>query len=162
MLTDEADQSFETADDILTDLKSRKTTVNAIVPLDRNNHDCAYYDSHTNTKIEDFVTLTNGNLIELCQNTKTFEKDYSKLAKAIVRRANISDVDALPIKKYELPQNVDIDSVKVFYGTQIFRRGFLKTGWIYDETSNTILLNDNVTISSQLPGTKFTIQFDIN
>ena len=108
------------------------------------------------------MPLTNGDLIELCQNTKTFEKDYSKLAKAIVSRANISDINVLPIRKYELPKNVDQDSVKVFYGTQIFKRGFLQTGWIYDETNNTILLNDTVAISSQSAGTKFTIQFDIN
>lgn len=162
MLTDEPDQSIETANDILTDLKSRKITVNAIVPLDRSNRDCAYSHSYDNTKIEDFVTLTNGNLIELCQSTKTFEKDYSDLARSIVSRANVSDIDALPIKKYELPKNVDLDSVKVFYGTQIFRRGFLHTGWIYDEASNTILLNDNVEISTQAAGTKFTIQFDVN
>lgn len=162
MLTDETDQSDETANDILTALNLRKTTVSAIVPLDRDNRSCGYYDSQTNTKIEDFVALTNGDLIELCQNSKTFEKDYSKLAQAIVSRANISDINALPIRKYELPKNVDIDSIKVFYGTQIFRRGFLQTGWVYDETSNTILLNDNVAISSQSAGTKFTIQFDIN
>ena len=162
MLTDETDQSDETANDILTALNLRKTTVSAIVPLDRDNRSCGYYDSQTNTKIEDFVALTNGDLIELCQNSKTFEKDYSKLAQAIVSRANISDINALPIRKYELPKNVDIDSIKVFYGTQIFRRGFLQTGWVYDETSNTILLNDNVVISAQSAGTKFTIQFDIN
>jgi hypothetical protein len=129
-----------------------------IIPVDGRLPNCNNW--RRDNKLEEISRLTNGLLIELCSSKEQLANKYALLAKNIVQRAIKRGHKAIPLNKLELANKVDLDSIKVFYGTQIIPKGMAQTGWIFDEKNNTILFGSQIHLSNQPSGTKFTIQYD--
>jgi hypothetical protein len=155
VVTDEEEQSTQTVEDMMNLLSVKKFTFNAFLPMSETK--CIPVN-HQKSKIEELVSLSGGLILDLCKSTVALANDYEKLAKAIVQRAGKK---TLPITKFVFKEAIDINSVKVYYGTQIIQRGILGTGWVYDEVEHTLHLGQNIVLGNQPVGTKFTIQYDI-
>jgi hypothetical protein len=161
IVTDEEDQSLMHIEQIKIVLIKNKITVNAIANNQNLNSDCSYTTGE-DTIIQDIVWATGGTFIDLCKVDKSIlGNKYLELAKLIADRATPPDFKEFPIKSFPLPTITNLDSIKVFYGSQIVPRGFSSTGWIINEQTNSLLFGDSIKLMNQPIDTKLTIQYDI-
>jgi hypothetical protein len=157
VITDEEEQSQVTVIDMMSLSSAKKFTFSGLLPVPNPNL-CPRYSSPNNGKLEELISRTGGLLLDLCKDQAALSSDYENLAKEIIKRSLHKGV---PISKFVFRDPVDMNSIKVYYGTQIIPRGFIGTGWIYDETKNAIIFGGDIILSEQPKGTKFTIQYDI-
>lgn len=160
IITDEDDQSLESLEFMNKFTADHKMTVNSIA-LKAPSFDCSLNRGAYSEKIITLTRYTGGNFIDLCSNEEELITGLKELGIKIAKRSNILQSPSMPIELYVLPENVVIDTVKIYYGSQIIPRGLLKTGWVYDEAEHKILFGKKIQLTSQPEDTKLTIEFEI-
>jgi hypothetical protein len=159
-LTDEREQSEMSAYDLIGIFTERRMTFNAIIPTPINNGNCTYnHNNEIYLSFNNIVQLTKGNMINLCASDIDFYSRYHELAKDISQRA--SDVATMPIAKHTIKEDIDFNSIKVFFGNQEIQRGMIDTGWVFNETENAIYFGQDIVLTEQTEGTKLTIQYEV-
>lgn len=161
ILGDEDDHSDIETVNVKQFMHAQEFTVNAITRLSDNRTDCGDRWGRSAERLMDVAADTSGVLINICENFSSMQSEYIRLAQAIANRAKHSGYNLLPVKILKLDSAADLDSIEVFYGTQIIKRGLQSTGWIVDEVNNSILFGNNVQLMPQAEGTKFTIKYAI-
>lgn len=163
IISDEDDENSTTSVmDTITLMESSKTTVSAVAVKDFQNCSVVRMPSKLSNNLLTLVEGTFGNFIDLCEVTsENISERLEELGRAILERSSKSSGRYLPIKRLELPKNVDYGSISINYGTQTLMRGYYHTGWIIDESENTIRFGEDVVLSEQPTGTKLVIKFSL-
>ena len=154
-VTDEAEQSLSDVDFFISSFKKNKMIFNGIIAKKES---CKY--AAETERFEQAAQKTGGDLISICQGTSQMSVDYENLARKIATRAAI--VKKVPVRIIVIKEKIDIDSIKVFYGTQEIKKGLVDRGWVFNVSKNTIEFGKKIELDSNQPaGTSFTVQYNI-
>lgn len=156
IVTDENEQSEQTNDDFLNFFGDKKVTINALIPIGQ---DC--YSSYDYSKLQDMVQRTKGSLIDLCLDVEALSSQYRLLGESIFKRAKLRTNASMPLEYLQLQNQVKLESIQVFYGSQKIPKGNVHEGWVYDGLKNQIIFGKKIKLSQQPKNTKFTIQYDL-
>lgn len=158
VLTDEAEQSGITAQELISSIQGRRFIFNGIVPQ-QETVSCSY-DANDQNFI-DAATLTGGMLLDICQGPSQMSLDYEKLAKEIAARAK-PIAGKVPVRIIVIKEKIDVESIKVFYGSQEIKKGFVDTGWVFNESKNAIMIGEKIHLDINQPAdTKLTVKYEI-
>lgn len=164
ILTDDYDKSEISTQQILTLLANTKVRIHSISPLKTKLENGCFTSNVKNHKLSTLSKKTNGTLINVCDDKDVFETNFSRLANKIASKTagSTPEETAFPIQKLLLGHHAKLDSIKIYFGSQELKRGFLHTGWIIDEHNHSILFGSEINLRPQPPGTKHKIIYDIH
>jgi hypothetical protein len=159
ILSDEDDQTRLPLEDIDSFITSHKLTVSAVTTIYQNSN-CGFSSSDDRTI--NIVQSSGGSLIDICEEDESvYKNEYQKLAMEISKRAKKNSPARMPIKSFKLNRDVDLDSIKVYFGSQILKKGHVNTGWVIDENNESLLFGDRIKLSQQPLNTKLTIEYKL-
>lgn len=158
-ITDAKDQSKYSPQDLLQFLKSKKVDPNRVLSYGviRTLAEEKSCDSSEDLdgKLEDFLaSVANGdrtqkNILSLCATD--YGVKLAEFAKDIVKRT------AGQVKLSRVPNE---KTIKVFYGTQVIPNDPIK-GWVYQPSTNSILLAEGIEWVDQGPNVGLSIDFEV-
>ncbi len=163
VLTDAEDQGTMSSTEFVSFLKglksdlSKVTLQGLIVPT--GDKVCSRDEvDRTPVKIEEAIKALSGSEYSLC--SAHFENDVQQIASEIVRSGvRGPSAPSADISRINLPSVPALDSVTVVYGTQVLMKGDLHKGWVYDATTNTVVLGESIEWTSQPVGTQLEITY---
>lgn len=157
-LTDESEQSRVEVSELVGVIANPKSKASLIAPL-KANLDCKMSDV-SNTKLEELVTATGGDLINLCEEANVLKSSFIEFGKKIAARSTTQGL-RLPFYVYTFSQNIDPESIRVTVGSQVIKRGLVNTGWVFDEETNSLLLGKKIKLPQQNTRAKLRIRYKL-
>lgn len=155
-ITDAEDQSRETAQDLYDFLVKEKKDpakilgYGAIIPTGVDDSRCPRDAWDPPTKIEEFLKLVQNagkNEFGLCD--PDFGQQIAGMGKDIVKKVG---------GRMKLNRPPVVETIKVMYGTQEIPNDF-KKGWTFDPADNSLYFGQEITWTTQPPGTTVKIDF---
>lgn len=158
-ITDAKDQSKYSAQDLLQFLKSKKVDPNRVlaygVMVTQSDEKACPTSEDLDSKLEDFLaSVVNGdrtqkNILSLCN--PDYGVKLAEFARDIVKRT------AGQVKLSRVPNE---KTIKVSYGTQEIPNDPIK-GWVYQPSTNSILLAEGIEWVDQGPNVGLSIDFEV-
>lgn len=163
IITDESEQSDSVLSNPVQDLLDQLKTyyqndfmINSFIPTSLSQCTNTYTSSHHSfTSLEEITSLTNGSVYDICG-------DYSRAFEDMLNKVPSDNLVYLPFKKYQFRNQPIVNTIEVSYGTQMIPFGYLSTGFVYDDLTNSIVFGKAVQLDQSQPeGTQLEISFDI-
>ncbi len=151
-VTDSEDHSKQTSQEFkefLHDLKSQAGfSLHAFLPS-RADASCPYQDIHkSGVKLETLINETGGQIFNLCAADR--RASMLSIAEKLVNTVT---------RTIQLPTEPVISTIEVHFGGKNLAGGDLRGGWIYDETTKSVVIGDLFDFASQPAGTELEIKF---
>lgn len=151
LFTDAEDQSTINVDQVLQRLGAvtLHSTVDAFIATTENQ--CPMDNPQAEPlRISDLVAQTSGQTYSICDTAK-----MEAALRAILNPAG----GAYPTIEIPLPMAPDPLSLVVTYGTQVIPGGASRTGWIYDEDRQVLVIGPQVNWTTQPKGTRLKVRY---
>jgi hypothetical protein len=160
VLTDEQEQSELPNLTLLSQLSHKKNfSLTNLIPF-KDTEDCGHiYDEFP--ILMDLATQTNGMNINICLDRSGLEKSFKQLSDNIKMRAEYSKGPMMPFKKLKLKHDSVFETITIKYGSQIIERGLINAGWVFNQTTNTIIFGKNLKLTPQADGTTLEVSYTL-